>query len=328
MDKTEWKEVWHRVLPRLTFGDVCKIAEDRKVRPKNGVRLDKLDPDSFEDYRAIIESLEQDLLNQKKNKKLFLSWLNPYRDDTISSHYDAVRITAFLQDGDDDIYEKWQVLAALLLTRLPELQAIASEYIRSLPQEDEEEIRKKAIVSLRNRICAAEKTNKSLQQKLKALETSASRDARRLKESLDQQNHLRQKYENLKKENEALQKDGEALRRKLQKGTDRQEDIRRRLESAWSRGRVFWIRKQPHPFEESIPSLAVHAFQFGRYTERDYQAIGQYLKENGIHEILADPLVIPHGDILLMRKIIRKQGLPVVIVTQSEEETLAIVKEL
>ena len=29
-----------------------------------------------------------------------------------------------------------------------------------------------------------------------------------------------------------------------------------------------------------------------------------------------------------MRKIIRKQGLPVVIVPQSEEETLAIVKEL
>ena len=147
MDKAEWKEAWERVLPVLTFEDKCKIAEARNVNLGNGQRLSKISKNSTDDYRTLLIAVWQDLLNQRKNKKLFLSWLNPYQDKDSATRYNEEQIKAALQkktDEEEDL-TKWRILAALLLTRIPDLQAIALDYLNSLPPLDTEAIREACI---------------------------------------------------------------------------------------------------------------------------------------------------------------------------------------
>ena len=335
MDKAEWRMAWERILPKLSFEDKYKIAEARNVRPVNGKRLAKINKNSYDDYQAMFVVLWHDLLNQRKNKKIFLSWLNPYRNEESASRYDEKRIKAVLQEnaeGEEYEEKKLRILAALLLTRLPELQNIALDYLQSLPPIDHEELTDEYINELQSRIHALERSNDSLQKKVNALETRAKKADERLQDSLSKQNQLKQRASNLENENNKLYKERARLEKDFhclqEKQGNHQEDIQKRLEAAYSKGRVCWVRRTPHPFEESAPSLAVYAFQFGSCTNEDYKAISNYLRQNKIHEILVDPAVIPQADVLLMQKLIQKQELAVIVVKQAEGKTLATVKEL
>lgn len=332
MDKSEWKDAWERIVPALSFEDKRKIAEERKVKLVNGASLAKLDKKSLDDYHIMLVALWRDLMNQRKNKKLFLSWLNPYWDEKSVSRYDEEQIKNDLQDEEVDEDTKWRLLAALLLTRLPELQAIALAYLEDLPPVDHEAMKDTYIDELQCRIHELEKAKDSNQKKLDALEARAKKAEERLQASLGKQNQLKQRAGNLENDNNALYKEKTRLEKELQrlqgKQGDHLEDIQKRLEAAYSKGRVCWVRSIPHPFEESAPSLAISAFRFGTCSDADYKKICTYLKQNEIHEILVDPAVIPSGDIFLMQKLIQKKDLPIVIVEQGEKTTLATVKEL
>lgn len=332
MDKSEWKDAWERIVPALSFEDKRKIAEERKVKLVNGASLAKLDKKSLDDYHIMLVALWRDLMNQRKNKKLFLSWLNPYWDEKSVSRYDEERIKNDLQDENVDEDTKWRLLAALLLTRLPELQGIALAYLEDLPPVDHEAMKDTYIDELQCRIHELEKAKDSNQKKLDALEARAKKAEERLQASLGKQNQLKQRAGNLENDNNALYKEKTRLEKELQrlqgKQGDHLEDIQKRLEAAYSKGRVCWVRSIPHPFEESVPSLAISAFRFGTCSEADYKKICTYLKQNEIHEILVDPAVIPSGDIFLMQKLIQKKDLPIVIVEQGEKITLATIKEL
>ena len=334
MDKAEWKEAWERVLPILTFEDKCKIAEARNVNLGNGQRLSKISKNSTDDYRTLLIAVWQDLMNQRKNKKLFLSWLNPYQDEDSATRYNEEQIKAALQkktDEEEDL-TKWRILAALLLTRIPDLQAIALDYLNSLPPLDMEAIREAYIDELLEKIRLLEKTNNSLQKKFDSIEVQTKRAEERMQDSLKKQNQLKQRAENIEKDNNQLYKEKNRLEKELQRLQTKQNDyldgIQSRLELAYSKGRVCWVRSTPHPFEEDVPNLSIHPFQVGKCTEEDYKAILQYLAKNAIHEILVDPAIIPSGDVFLMQKLIQKKELPIVIVEQAEKDTLATIKEL
>lgn len=334
MDKAEWREAWERVLPILTFEDKYKIAEARNVKLGNGQRLSKISKNSTDDYRSLLIALWQDIMNQRKNKKIFLSWLNPYQDEESDTRYNEGEIKSALQektDKEDDL-PKWRILAALLLTRIPELQAIALDYLNSLPPLDMEAMREAYIDELLEKIRLLEKTNNSLQKKFDFIEAQAKKSEERMQDSLKKQNQLKQRTENIEKDNNQLYKEKSRLEKELQrlriKQGDDSEDIQTRLELAYSKGRVCWVRSTPHPFEEDVPNLSIQPFQFGKCTEEDYKVILQYLAKNAIHEILVDPAIIPSGDVFLMQKLIQKKELPIVIVKQAEKDTLATIKEL
>ena len=170
----------------------------------------------------------------------------------------------------------------------------------------------------------------SISSRLK--ETQAKKAEERMQDSLKKQNQLKQRTENIEKDNNQLYKEKSRLEKELQrlriKQGDDSENIQARLELAYSKGRVCWVRSTPHPFEEYVPNLPICPFQFGECTEEDYKAILQYLAKNAIHEILVDPAIIPSGDVFLMQKLIQKKDLPIVIVEQAEKDTLATIKEL
>lgn len=134
MDKTEWKDIWIRIGPRLYFDDLCTIAEAMKAL--TGRQLSELNKASSDDQLLLTKVITDNLMNPRKKKKIFLPWLTPYQDETSNSWYNENRIMDFLHSvlvlcPNIDTTSRKLPIGTRLLEEAPKRESNLASYLQS-----------------------------------------------------------------------------------------------------------------------------------------------------------------------------------------------------